>query len=1162
MNLQALLATIRQAAGYQALLETLQRRESPAGALNLLRAARPAIAAALAEDLHRPVLYVASRSDRLLTLSEELPLWSPSLPILAFPDPNPLFYEIGPWGPRTLRQRVHVLAHLTAADAGAQSRAWDQNPAPILLSAPRALMTRTIPPPAFRHYTQSIQVAGNTPLDLLLEQLVRGGYQPASVVTEPGQFGRRGGILDLWPPAENLPVRIEFFGDEVESMRRFDPATQRSSERLDQLRVTPAREGLPDGYDSSWDRWLPEEAPEQPNKSEAFLEYFLPWMHAESAGLVDFLPEDALIVLDDRAGFEAAVEELETQALHSRQARIKTGELPPDAPLPYLTLAALQDAFADRQLIDFGLLGSPAEIAPALAGLFQPGARFGGRLEPVLLHLAESRQAHDQTIVVSRQAPRLAELWSDEDGLWPVIDELPADLQPGDLHFIHGGLSEGWVMGAPAGGRLQLLTDAEIFGWSQTRPRPRRRSRAETPEAQFSDLHAGDWVVHIDYGIGRFRELVERTLDEVRREFLLIEYAGGDEVYVPIHQADRVTRYVGANAAPPSLSRLGTQEWERAKGRAREAVHEVARDLLDLYATRMTISGHAFSPDSDWQRELEASFPYEETEDQLRALAEVKRDLERPRPMDRLICGDAGYGKTEVALRAAFKTVMDGTQVAMLVPTTVLAQQHFHTFQQRLSAFPVQVEMLSRFRTPVEAATILTRLQQGEIDILIGTHRMLQPDVDFKNLGLLIIDEEQRFGVTHKEHFKRLRTEIDVLTLTATPIPRTLYMALTGARDISTINTPPEERLPVVTHVGRYDPQLARQAILRELDRGGQVFFVHNRVQTIGAARARVEKIVPQARLAIAHGQMPEKELAEVMERFAAGEIDVLVSTSIIESGLDIPNANTLIVDRAEMFGLAQLYQLRGRVGRSAARGYAYFFRHAHFRPTQEALSRLETIAEYANLGAGYSIAMKDLEIRGAGEVLGTRQHGHIASIGFHLYTRLLSQAVHDLREAYDAKLPLDSQLPVSREPLPIAIDLPLPSAIPDSYIQDRELRLQIYRRIADLRESNEIEGLTTELIDRFGPLPHEVLSLLYQLRIKLLASRARVRAVSHLGGQILVELPEPEETRPLPELGPDVRRSKRGLWLRIEGEGWQERLEDVLMTVARVDAARHARPA
>ena len=546
---------------------------------------------------------------------------------------------------------------------------------------------------------------------------------------------------------------------------------------------------------------------------------------------------------------------------------------------------------------------------------------------------------------------------------------------------------------------LWFLTDAELFGWGKPKPRRPQRTRAVAPEVFFADVQPGDYVVHLEHGIGQFKGLIKMAVDGVEREYLQVEYAQSDQLYVPVHQADRLARYVGAGDATPSLHRLGTADWEQVKARARKAVAEIADELLELYAAREVVQGHAFSPDAAWQGELEASFPYVETEDQLIAIESVKHDMEQPRPMDRLICGDVGYGKTEVALRAAFKAVMDGKQVAILVPTTVLAQQHYTNFSRRLAAFPVSVAMLSRFQTPAQQDRTLSGLANGSTDLVIGTHRLLSNDVAFKDLGLLIVDEEQRFGVSHKEKIKQLRTEVDVLTLTATPIPRTLHMSLTGVRDLSTIDTPPEERLPIKTWVGDFDEGLVRQAVLRELDRNGQVYFVHNRVQGIEQIAARVSKIVPEARTAIAHGQMPEKELSAVMLAFAEGDYDILVCTTIIESGLDIPNANTIIINRADTFGLAQLYQLRGRVGRSAVRAYAYLLVDKYKTLTEDSRRRLEAIQEASDLGAGFRIAMRDLEIRGAGELLGARQHGHIAAVGFDLYTRLLAQAVQEARE-------------------------------------------------------------------------------------------------------------------------------------------------------------------
>jgi transcription-repair coupling factor (superfamily II helicase) len=628
-----------------------------------------------------------------------------------------------------------------------------------------------------------------------------------------------------------------------------------------------------------------------------------------------------------------------------------------------------------------------------------------------------------------------------------------------------------------------------------------------------------------------------------------VEYDENDRLYVPIHQADRISRYVGADDRMPSINRLGTASWQKTKERAKQAVEEVARELLELYAARELAEGHAFGPDSAWQAELEASFPYFETEDQLRAINDVKVDMEKAKPMDRLICGDVGYGKTEVALRAAFKAVLDGKQVAVLVPTTVLAQQHYATFRQRLAPFPVEVEMLSRFRSRAEQRSILEKLLTGQVDIVIGTHRLLQKDIAFADLGLLIIDEEQRFGVTHKERLKRMRTEVDVLTLTATPIPRTLYMSLTGVRDISTIETPPEERLPVTTHVGQYDPQLVRRAILRELERGGQVFYVHNRVQTIEAVRQRLDKLVPEATLAVGHGQMREADLEQAMLRFVVGEIDVLVCTSIIESGLDIPNANTLIIERADRFGLAQLYQLRGRVGRGAQRAYAYIFHARLSRLTPDARQRLETMRETTELGAGYDIAMRDLEIRGAGDILGTRQSGQIAAVGFDLYTRLLRRAVQGLRAQREGQ-------PPPPEPLGgIRIDLPIPVRLPDDYVPDVRLRLQIYRRLAELGSMAQIDEMEKELADRFGPLPPPVQNLMYQLRLKSLARDAGVGVIGLDNDRLMLRSGrgnDLDRDKLKHVLGERVAVGRRDVWLPQE-PGWREELVSVLEKMARI---------
>jgi transcription-repair coupling factor (superfamily II helicase) len=1135
--MEILLNKIRELPQYQQLLKQLQASGGQLPGLGLPRAARLPVLAALHQDLDRPILLVTDRADHSLSLFDELGFWVKS-PRYHFAEPNPLFYEQAAWGVTTRRERLQTLTALASYHLP-----FAQKPEihPIFITSARSLMTRTLPRRDFLRASKKISAGQSVQPDALSRSWVEIGYQRVNTVLEPGQFSKRGGIIDVWAPAEKLPVRLDFFGDEIETIRRFDPASQRTVENLESILITPAREFIIRG-----------------DPDMELSEFHIPLLSQQSASLLDYLPQKALVLVDDLSIVESMVAEVEEQAVKFRQESIAEETLSPDFPLPYITWPELFDHLHSRSFLELGHSTAIESPSPAgrgdrsegeLRDAFAIGERFAGRLKPFIEHVAGLVSQNEAVVIISRQSERLQELWKESH---PEADENP--------QFFEASLSEGFILGD-----LHLITDSEVFGWERPQPRRRQRPVAETPESIYADLQVGDYVVHIDHGIGHFAGLVQRELDNHLREFLAVEYDNGGQLFVPVHQADRLTRYIGAEGVVPGLDRLGGQEWHEKKRRVKQAVIEVAQEMLDLYARRNVVKGYEFKTDTTWQKELEDSFPYVETEDQKRALVEIKRDMESPRPMDRLLCGDVGYGKTELALRAAFKAVMDGKQVVILVPTTVLAQQHYETFLQRLAAFPIKVEMLSRFRTPREQTDILLALAIGEVDIVIGTHRLLSGDVEFKELGLVVIDEEQRFGVTHKEHLKKLRTEVDVLTLTATPIPRTLYMALTGVRDISNLNTPPEERLPIVTHVGPYSSKLVRQAILRELERGGQIFFVHNRVNTIDAMKAHLNQLVPEARVDVGHGQMPEVQLANVMHRFNAGETDILLSTTIIESGLDIPNANTLIVDRADTFGLAQLYQLRGRVGRGASRAYSYFFRHNKLSPTIEGQQRLEVIAENTQLGAGYSIAMRDLEIRGAGDLLGTRQHGHIQAVGFHLYTRLLADAVRQIRRiesvrhgdgSKEGRGKIDVALSSLSQPIsmPVNVDLPLAVGIPADYIADQDLRLRLYRRIADLRDETEIDALASEFNDRFGPLPDMVQNLFYQMRVKLRAEKAGLAAISWESGQIVLRYPpsaDGNDVKRLPDLGPGIRGGKSAYWCSF-GENWEGRLLETLSSLAR----------
>jgi transcription-repair coupling factor (superfamily II helicase) len=1168
MNVSGLLSLFDQLPAYGELVADLKRRGRRVPPLGLLRSARPALLAALARDLERPLLIVVGQVERATTLAESLRTWSPTPErVMRLPEPLPHFYERAPWSREAISGRLRVLTALTDETAAP----------PVVVASARAVMQPTLPRHQFRLGTRLLRPGQLLDLERTLSTWIGLGYRSAPVVEAPGEFSRRGGILDIFPPAAVTPVRIELFGDEVESLRHFDPATQRSQDRMERALITPATEALPRFGPrlaeelGAWDlSALPEDDADLFTRDREALahgnafdgiEFYLPLFYSRPVTLLDYFPPEGQVIIEDEEELSSVWAELETHAVDLRQSAESAGSLPPDYPQPYVSWDNWQGALAGRAVLELGYgEAEPDEATSSLARAFTPGPRLGGQLKPLVAHIRAALAAGEKVVVVSRQARRLAELWGREDSF---IAPLPALTDPpaGRLTFVHAALDEGWGVrvtshsAMPQRGRLesgkwQVLTDAEIFGWARPRPR-RRRPRKIAPETFFADMTPGDFVVHIEHGVGIFRGLTNLQLDEVNREYLMVQYAGRSKLYIPIHQADRLSRYIGADDRPPRLNKLGGIGWSRVRKRAQRAVEELAQELLELYAARETVVGHAFTPDTSWQAELEAAFPYIETEDQLRAIEEVKDDMERQRPMDRLICGDVGYGKTEVALRSAFKAVMDGKQAAILVPTTVLAQQHYNTFRERLQSFPVEVEMLSRFRSRQEQIQVLDGLARGQVDVVIGTHRLLSKDVRFKDLGLLIVDEEQRFGVSHKERLKQLRTEVDVLTMTATPIPRTLYMSLVGARDISIIDTPPEERLPVRTYVGQYDEELVRRAILREIDRGGQVFFVHNRVIGIEHMRRRLVQLVPEATFAVAHGQMNERLLEGVMLRFVNGQVDVLVSTSIIESGLDIPNANTLIVNRAGRFGLAQLYQLRGRVGRGAQRAYAYFFYDHPHRLTDDARRRLETMREASGLGAGYTIAMRDLEIRGAGDILGMRQHGHVSAVGFDLYTRLLAQAVQE-RKAQKTGEPFVPALP----PL-VKIDLPLPVYIPADYVSDTTLRLRLYRRMAQLAALEEVDAIAEELADRFGPIPDEVDNLLYQLRLKALAGAAGVEAIAIEDGKLAIRSSRLERANRAGlqrRLGRRVRVSRRAIWVSYAGmsqQAWRVLLVQALEALA-----------
>ncbi|MFH1219665.1 MAG: transcription-repair coupling factor [Candidatus Eisenbacteria bacterium] len=941
----------------------------------------------------------------------------------------------------------------------------------------RAFLRGIIPPHDLRANVLDLAVAQSIRPQDLLSKLVEMGYTRGPVVEDVGAVATRGGIIDIYPQGLDNPVRVELLGDEIESIREFDPLSQRSTRKIDSVRVLPAREVVLS--DAAVERFMAALRGKRLKGSEIEdavihvkerfffdgIEAYAPYFYSERVTILAYLPADTRYVLLDRG----TLEEKSKAVVAESEARFRDGKGTANAfPPPEKVFGEL-----DREL---GLV--PAErivevntletVRGGIVLSFRSAEPFAGNLKVLRSSIGEAaREGYSTYILCDNigQVERLEEIISPEDGAVAIGV---------------GSLREGFTFPEA---KLKVLTDHEMFGRYKRKHRY-PRFKGDGPIESYRALNPGDFVVHVNHGIGQYGGIERLVVEGRETECLLVKYLGGDKLYVPIEQLDLIQKYIGKDAEGPALSKLGGAGWERIKARTKKAIRQMAEELVRIYALRQARPGHAFKADTRWQQELEASFIYEDTRDQARAAREIKRDMESSKPMDRLVCGDVGYGKTEVAVRAAFKAVMDGKQVAVLVPTTVLAQQHYYTFGERLADYPVAVEMLSRFRTPKEQKAIIEGLARGTVDIAIGTHRLIQKDVVFKDLGLVIVDEEQHFGVAHKEAFKKMRATIDVLTLTATPIPRTLHMALMGARDMSTIDTPPKDRLPVETEVVQFDEDIIVSAALRELDRGGQVFFVHNRVESIDAMAARVSGLLPHTRIAVAHGQMHERQLERVMLDFIDRKYDILVSTMIVESGLDIPNVNTIIVDRAETLGLAQLYQLRGRVGRSRHRAYAYLLVPRGGRLTDVQRKRLKTIVEFTELGSGLKIAMRDLEIRGVGNILGPEQSGYIAEVGFDLYVKLLEEAVKELKGE-----PVEPRVETR-------IETDIPAYIPDTYVEDDRQRVIFYKRLVETRKVDEVDALALELEDRYGRVPGEAENLLGFQRIRILAAASGMERI------------------------------------------------------------------
>lgn len=1066
------------------------------------------VTAALFERLEQPMIIVCPDPQTTVKYEFELNQFL-SGQVERYPAEDFSPYDLSVYPVDALKRQYHIL-----------NRLQDGEPFILLASAKNMLLKHLSLDELNRHALKLHQGQVIAPEEVTAQCLAL-GYVRTSMIMDPGEFSSRGDIFDLYP-INAEPVRIEFFGDVIENIRVIDVDNQRSVERAQQVVAIP-RSGLvlnPENR-NKLPALLEERLAQQRQHlsgieleglemtihnqitglEQAFLpdgiDYYAPLLHQDYKTLTDYIPKHAVVVLDDWHLLENNLGGLADRLQRQYQDGVDKGRLLDIGTRYHLSdteaLGQLRQRAAARLILETLPLQPSGGTTPSSTGALeaQGAEQFKADMGQATEHLQKLRRQGFHVFITTDHPQRVLDVCKENDvpaEYWTEEGLSTGEIRPEsrDVIISKVGPHEGFVLPDE---RIAHFTDTEIYGRRLKRvlaqkSKPSKREDIDVINS-IHDLRMGDFVVHQKHGIGQFVELARIVMDGETREYITVQYSGSDRLHVPIDQLNLLSRYRGAGDKPPKLSKMGGIEWSKVKSKVKKSIQTIAKDLMELYARRNKVTKPPFDADTPWQVEMEEAFPFTETPDQWQAILDAKKDMESDKPMDRLICGDVGFGKTEVALRALFKCVLSGRQAAVLVPTTILAQQHFNTISERLSPYPVKVGLLSRFRSPQEQREVVNRLALGECDIVVGTHRLLQKDITFKNLGLVVVDEEQRFGVAHKEKMKHLKTEVDVLTLSATPIPRTLYMALSGIREMSLITTPPTNRAPIKTFVGPYNPAQIRMAILQEVDRGGQVYFVHNRVQTIYGKLEELQTLVPEVRFAVGHGQMNERDLETVMLDFANHQHDVLICTTIIESGLDIPNVNTIILDRADRLGLAQLYQIRGRVGRSNIQAYAYCYYDPERNLTEDARDRLRAIREFTSLGSGYQIALRDLEIRGVGNVLGSEQHGHMVAVGFDMYCQMLEESIHELQTGE-----------VTEEKEQAIIDINVTALIPDKWVGDRDVKLMEYKRLGSVSSELQIEIIEAEWKDRFGDIPAETQMLMNLIRLRILATELGIPQV------------------------------------------------------------------
>ncbi|MBV1816692.1 transcription-repair coupling factor [Clostridium cochlearium] len=1111
MRLNGILKPLKDSKEFKDIKDNIQSGRYPLNITGLEDSSKSYLIKGVYDEIDKPLLILTHSDIEAKNICEDLFFYEPN--VHYFPSKEVVFYNIDAISGDLRWERLKIIKRIL--EPGKK----------IIVTSIESIAPVCIPLNLYKEYFLKFSIGDVVNYNDLSEKLLKSGYERVDLVRNKGQFSIRGGILDIFPPTSSEPYRIEFFDDEIDSIRNFNTESQRSIEKVDSIEVFPAKEIILDKENIElacekiiMDLEKVKSNLESLNNKEAFnklqnivnknieclketwtfetIDSYLPYLYDTTTSFLNYF-KDCLIVVDDIQRCKGKLDSVYYEYYDSYDSFLKRGDILPAQGNLLVPKEDIWEALETSKVITLNVFSKKTDILKERETInFKEitSQNYQGQIDLLIEDIIIKKEKKYKTVILAgtrARGERLVDTLRDR-GIESVYKDLVDEILPGEVVVTFGSQIKGYEY---PDFKLCVISDKEVFGEAKRRKNKKINTKKGFSRIKsFTDLKPGDYVVHVNHGIGVYKGIKQLEVGGHRKDYLELTYYGDDKLYVPVEQLDIVQKYIGGEGKTPKINKLGNAEWTKTKNKAKKSIEEIAEDLVNLYAVRSTLRGYKFSKDTVWQKQFEEEFPYEETPDQITAIEEIKNDMESNRTMDRLLCGDVGYGKTEVALRAAFKAVMDGKQVAFLVPTTILAQQHYNNLIKRFSDFPVNIEMVSRFRTPAQQKVTIKALKEGNIDILIGTHRILQKDVQFKDLGLLIIDEEQRFGVKHKEKIKEFKKNVDVLTLSATPIPRTLHMSLVGVRDISIIETPPEDRYPIQTYVVEYNDQLIKDAILRELNRGGQIYFVYNRVENIKEIAAHISKLLPEAKVGIAHGQMKERELEKIVMDFMNKEYDILVATTIIETGMDIQNVNTMIIYDSDKMGLSQLYQLRGRVGRSNRMAYCYLTYKKDKILTEVAEKRLKAIKEFTELGSGFKIALKDLEIRGAGNMMGSSQHGHMASIGYDLYCKMLEDTIKEKKGENNI------------EPIETTVEIKVDAYIPNDYIKDESQKIEIYKKIASISSYDDYMDVQEELEDRYSNIPLSVQNLMDIAYIRSIAKELRIEEIKEKGEEILIQ--------------------------------------------------------